>query len=194
MVDYTFMLIHSFITLFVILDPFLSMAMFIGLTKNSSAQERAKHASTAVGIAAILLFIFLLIGPFILDIIGIGMDSFMIAGGIIILLLGIKTVLGLGFTQQNVDSAIILIGTPMLSGPGTLTTIIVLSNMYGIGVAVVAGILVLLATWLILIYSNIIHKIMGNRVIEIFSRIIGLIMTAFAVQFIITGIKTTIAG
>ncbi len=189
-----FNLAQAFLALFIILDPFLSIAMFISITKNSSPIQKARDASTAVFIAALLILVFLLLGKGLLEIIGIKFESFMIGGGIIILLLGIKTVLGLGFAQKNTDASIVLIGTPMMSGPGTLTTVILLHSMYGIGVAALAAILVLLVTWVLLIYSHVIEKLLGSKVIEIFSRIVGLIVTAVAVDFIIQGIKLTIGG
>lgn len=187
-------LAQAFLALVIILDPFLSIAIFISLTKHSTPQQKAKDASTAVFIAAILMFLFLVIGKGLIEVIGISFESFMIGGGIIILLLGIKTVLGMGFAQKNPDSSIILIGTPMMSGPGTLTTIIILHSMYGMATAALAAILVLLVTWVMLIYSHIIEKLLGAKVVEIFSRVVGLIVTAVAVDFIVQGIRIAVGG
>ena len=88
-------LLKSFITLFVIMDPFGGIPIFISLTKGFREKDRIRNANSAIGVAAGLLFIFLFFGVAIFSFFGISTSSFMIAGGIILLVLGVMYVLGI---------------------------------------------------------------------------------------------------
>jgi multiple antibiotic resistance protein len=120
----------------------------------------------------------------------------MIGGGIILLIMGITTVLGIEFGghHERISSAAILLGTPMLSGPGALTTIIILSNDYGILIPAIAATLVLIVSFIILKFADKVEKLLGKEIIEIFSKVLGLLLAALAVDFIYSGIHGFIVG
>jgi multiple antibiotic resistance protein len=147
-------------------------------------------------VAAVLLLIFLLGGLSLLNILGVSFNGFKIAGGILLLIMGITSVLGIEFARKkdNIKSAAILIGTPLLSGPGALTTIIILSKDYGYIIPGVAALLVLIVSFFILQFSDKVAKFMGTEMIEIFSKILGLLLAALAVDFIHAGISGFIGG
>jgi multiple antibiotic resistance protein len=186
-------ILYSAFMLFIIIDPFLSLSMFISLTNGHERRHIRSQAALAVFVAGAMILLFLLTGTGILDIMGVDFSSFKIGGGVILLLLGIKTVMGSGFSDPyKYKPSIVIIGTPMLSGPGALTTLIVVSGQYGFAVAAFAGIIVLGITYLLLINAYHIQRFLTYRVIEILSRIMGLLLTALAVQFIVEGIKAVI--
>lgn len=179
-----------FITLLIIIDPFMSLLAFISLTRNSSPIEKSKQALIAVGVAAALMIVFLFSGLYLLDKIGISFPSFVIAGAIILLILGIQEVLGLEFSnkKEQKKAAAIIIGTPLLSGPGALTTIIILSQKFGYWIPLVALAACLIITWIMLHYSHSIVRHVNHRLVEVLSRILGLLLAALAIEFLKNGI------
>jgi multiple antibiotic resistance protein len=189
-------ILKSFIALFIIIDPFVSAAFFVGYAKDIDAKEKNKAIWTAILVASALLFIFLFTGLFLLDTLGISFNGFKVAGGVLLLIMGITSVLGIDFgnKEKNIKSAAILIGTPLLSGPGALTTIIILSKEYGQLIPGIAALGVIIVSFIILKYADKVAKILGTEMIQIFSKILGLLLAAIAVDFIYNGIKGFIIG
>lgn len=188
--------IKSFIILFIIMDPFMSAIFFLSYCKSTNDQEKNKAIWIALIVAAALLFVFLFSGLYLLNILGISFNGFMIAGGIILLIMGVSTVLAIniGGMAKNTNSAAILIGTPMLSGPGALTTIIILSKDYGYFVPGIAALAVLIVSYVILKSAHNLQKLISTEVIEILSKILGLLLAALAVDFIHIGVAGFIGG
>jgi len=189
-------ILKSFMTLLIIIDPFVSAVFFLSQFKHSTKEERNKAIWTAILVAAALLFLFLFTGLFILNVLNISFNGFKIGGGIILLIMGVTTVLGIEFGghRDHVSSTAILIGTPLLSGPGALTTIIILSKDYGLWIPAIAAALVLTLSFFILQFADWIEKILGKEIIEIFSKVLGLLLAALAVDFIYSGIHGFIIG
>jgi multiple antibiotic resistance protein len=188
--------LKSFIALFIILDPFLGLSVFIAITQHTDAKERAKQASVAVGVAFGLLILFLFAGIALLNLLGISLPSFVIAGGVILLLLGIQAVLGSSFERKAADNkaAAVIIGTPLLCGPGAMTTVVILSNQYGYWPPIIASIVAMAITWFMLYYSHRICDFLGERLIQVMSRVLGLILAALAAEYIKKGILAVITG
>lgn len=117
--EFFFATITSFITIFIIIDPFLSLATFIPLVKSLSSSEKRKQAFIATSVALGLLLLFLFVGMQILDILGISLAAFKVSGGIVLLLLAVQTVLGIEFgnIKKKRRAAAVIIGTPLLCGP-----------------------------------------------------------------------------
>ncbi|MBI4453681.1 MarC family protein [Candidatus Woesearchaeota archaeon] len=181
--------------LLIILDPFLCVVVFISLTKGMNKTEKAKQAFIAVSVAFGLLIFFLFLGLWLLDLMGISFPSFIVAGGVILLILGVQSVLGIEFSKKDNSHkkvAAIVIGTPLLSGPGAMTTVIILSQHYGYWPPLIALILSLGITWIMMIWSEKITKLMGARLIEVISRVLGLILAALAIEFVKNGVSEMI--
>jgi len=185
-------IINSFIALFIIIDPFLGMVVFVTLTRGASKKEKAKSALIATAVAGGLLALFLFIGMMLLELLGISLPSFVVAGGVILLILGVQAVFGIEFTKKektDKKAAAVIIGTPLLSGPGAMTTIVILSQQYGYWPPLIALILVMFITWIMLYFSERITAKMGDRLIEVLSRVLGLMLAALAAEFIKDGIS-----
>jgi len=189
-------ILKSFLTLLIIIDPFVSAVFFLGQFKNATDKEKSKAIWTAILVAAALLFVFLFTGLLLLNILNISLNGFMIGGGIILLIMGVTTVLGIEFGghHDKISSAAILLGTPLLSGPGALTTIIILSKSYGLLIPAIAAALVLILSFFILKFADRIERLLGKEIIEIFSKVLGLLLAALAVDFIYAGIRGFIVG
>jgi multiple antibiotic resistance protein len=124
------------------------------------------------------------------------MASFQIAGGILLFLLGIQEALGIeiGHCKEHAKTAAgVVIGTPLLCGPGAITTVMLLSRDYGILVPFIAITLSLIATWLVLYYSENIQRILGDVVTDIMGKVLGMLVAAIAVNIIASGIMAYIA-
>jgi multiple antibiotic resistance protein len=159
-------------------------------------KARNKCIWTAILVAAALMYIFLFSGLSLLGLLGISFNGFKIAGGVILLIMGVTAVLGIEFKnkREHVASAAILIGTPLLSGPGALTTIIILSKDYGYIIPAIAALLVLAFSFFMLKYAHVLERILGTEIIEILSKVLGLLLAALAVDFIQSGVHGFIAG
>lgn len=191
MVDFLQQLLASFVTLFVIIDPFSSVPVFATLTRKQSAAQRFESAKTAVVIAASALFAFMLVGPFLLDYLGISIQHFKIAGGIVLFIIGLEYVLKFTLPRDKdlkVGVEIVVIGTPLITGPGALTVSVILVGTVGYPIAIGAVILVMLATLLILLSTKFIMRFLGEIGSEVFSRIMGLLLASLAINFILTGL------
>jgi multiple antibiotic resistance protein len=184
-------LLYSFSALFVILDPLLSVPIFSDMMQGQHPHEITRQAWIAVGVAGFLMYTFLFFNFIIFDVLQITMASFQVAGGILLLILGLQETLDIQIPtgkEQKKTVAGVVIGTPLLCGPGTITTVLLLSSRYGLLVPALAIALSLGATWLILKYSAEIQRIFGDVIIGISARVLGMLLSAIAVTLIAEGI------
>ncbi|HJK78966.1 MarC family protein [Methanocorpusculum vombati] len=202
-------IVSAAITLFIILDPLLSTSMFIDLTRSLSGKEVLKQAGIATAVAGALMLVFLVFNDIIFSILNIELESFKVAGGIILFILGLQIVLGLEIggkaahearAEQARDGvellpgtvrksmAGVIIGTPIMCGPGTITTVMIIGSQYGILITAAAIVLALLIIWILLVFSSRITALLGETVIVILSKIVGLLLTAIAVHTIWSGV------
>ncbi|MCU0631121.1 MAG: MarC family protein [Methanoregulaceae archaeon] len=191
MTDTISAIIYSFGALFVILDPLLSVPIFTAMTKGQSQAEINRQALIAIAVAGFLMYIFLFFNFLIFDVLRISLPSFQVAGGILLFILGMQMSLGIDIGKSKDHSktvAGVVIGTPLLCGPGAITTVLLLSNDYGILVPAIAIGLSLLATFLILKYSAYIQKVLGDCVTDIMAKVLGMLVAAIAVKIIVDGI------
>ena len=188
-------LIESFITLFVVMDPIGNLSLFTSLTRGMPLSEIKKNVNRSMIVAGILLFVFLFLGLRIFSFFSINLNSFQIAGGVILLIIAVMYVLGTyqKLIKSHGNDLSVPIGTPLITGPGVITTTIILVNENGLYVTVIAAALTLLATWLILMFSSKLHKLLGEHWIDVISRIMGIILAAIAVEFITKGILSIVS-
>ncbi|MFH2106655.1 MAG: MarC family protein [Candidatus Micrarchaeota archaeon] len=186
-------LIVSFLTLFIIMDPFASLGPFLAMTRKCTDEEVANTANKAVVIAGVVALVFLLGGIEVLNLLSVSLSDFKIAGGIVLMLLGLENVLSFSLPtnkdqDDGLESFAVLIATPMLSGPGLLTSLLFLTKENGLVVVIIALLFSLFFSWLILRNSVIIRKLLGIRVITVLSKVIGLVIIALGVSFLRSGI------
>ncbi len=179
-----------FLAIFVVMDALGNLPIFLHFMKRYSAKTRVHCAKETMVIAGVVLLVFLLFGLSILKYFNIDINSFKIAGGIVLLILGLKFVLGLRLLESNVkdyEAAIVPLATPVITGPGVITTVILMADEHGIALTAIASILNLFITYLILRNSNLLLKILGRQGADVVSRVMGLILAAIAVTFIKQG-------
>jgi multiple antibiotic resistance protein len=185
-------ILEAFVLLLGIIDPLASLAAFLSLTKKMDAKEKVRVAHKAVLVAAAVFFIFAIGGQPILNVLGVNMESFRAAGGIVLILLGIQMGLGISFPKESGDDIseiAVVIGTPLITGPATITTAIILSGEAGVLTTAVAGSAALLITLAVLSFSAQISKFVGRSGLQIMSTMMGIITMAWGLQFLLSGIN-----
>jgi len=181
-------LFYATTLLFFIFDPFATVPMFITLTRGQTQKEQVTSANKAVLVAGMLFGIFVLIGSQLLALFSISVDAFRIAGGIVLLLMSMEIIFSLHLSRKEETSvAWVIIATPLLSGPGVITTAILLVQLYGHFTVIIAGVISLTVTWGVMRNSLAISQRVGNNAIDVFSKIIGMLLAAIAVEFIMRG-------
>ena len=177
------------ISLFLILDPFASVPMFISVTKGLDSSTVKSYANKAIVVAAVLLLIFVFIGSSLMDIFGVSMDSFRVAGGIIFLMMAVELVFGLKLSNTDDEKGAkwAIIASPVLTGPGVITTAILMSSTYGTIPVIVSSVIALAVTWIILRNSDFVIRHVGEQALGIITRIIGLFIAAMGIESIFSG-------
>ena len=189
--DFIADLTKAAIALFIIVDPFGNIPIFVGLTENlpDAQVKRVYNTATLVGIALLLVFAFA--GQGIFSLFALSIYSFEVAGGILLLIIAIR-ILITGSMHENVESpeslGAVPIAIPLLVGPGAITTTIFDLQAYGIAIAILAVLIVLSLTWVILRYINGIYKFLGKTGSLVIARVMALLIAAIAVQYILTGV------
>ncbi|MEN2787687.1 MarC family protein [Sphingomonas qilianensis] len=197
--------ISSLITFFVVIDPPGCAPIYAGLTAGASAVERRAMAVRAVLVASAILIVFALFGEDLLNALGISLSSFRIAGGIMLFLIALEMVFEKR-TQRREDRAQKIIETPevedvsvfpmampMIAGPGSIASVMLLMGRND-GLersAVVLGALatILLLTLLALLAAGPIMRVLGAKIEAVITRLLGVLLAALAVQFVIDGIR-----
>ena len=184
-----------FVSFLVIMDPFASAFYFVGISRNFSEKEKKEAINLATMVAGGTLVFFLLIGPLLLSALGISISSFQIAGGIVLLVISVKFIMGaFGDAEKpGRDTAIMIIGVPLITGPGVLTTTIIMTETYGHATTLSAALAAIAVAWLVLRFSKAIYRVLGKKGMDISSRIMGLLLASVAVEFIKNGILSTLA-
>ena len=182
--------IEAFVSLFVVMDPIGTLPFFISLTKGMPIHVVRRNIDRSVFVAGVLLFVFLFLGIKIFDFFGINLDSFQIAGGIILFIIGILYAFGLSikYVKSHGSDLSVPVGTPLLTGPGVIMTTVILVKENGPLVTVIAAFLTLLLTWIILFHSSRLYKVLGEHWTNVISRVMGIVLAAIAVKFITNGV------
>ena len=176
------------ISLFLVYNPFASLPIFISVSKGREPAVIKSYANKAILVAGVLLAVFVVVGPFLMDMFGVTMNGFRVAGGLILLLMSVETIFGLKLWKGGEsDAAWVIVATPILTGPGVITTAVLFSDQYGMPVVLLAGAVSLAITWLILRNSSLVMRIAGDQFINITSKIVGLLIAAMAVEYILSG-------
>jgi multiple antibiotic resistance protein len=197
--------LRAFVTLFVVVDPLGVAPSFVALTSEFGTMERNRTLRRAVIIAFGVTFFFLVCGPWLLDYLGVTVHAFAISGGILLfaaswpMLFGHRTGLQapVDTSQRSTggdDIAVFPLAIPLLSGPGTIASILLLTNRpdtdiarIGILAAIVA--FVFLISWFVLHAGERIMNRLGEGKVRVMTRVLGIVLTALAVQFVLDGIQ-----
>ena len=197
-------LIKSTIALFVVIDPVGSVPLFIALTRMMEKNERKAVSKIAIITAAALLIVFAVAGTQILAIFGITIFSFMVAGGILLFIVSIELMThgvwrfggeGREVVREGVsnpalgESGVVPLAFPLLAGPGAITSVIISFQTAGLIVTMLSIVIVITATYIVLLLVNPIYRLLGRRGSMIVTRVFAVFIAAIAVQYIVQGAK-----
>ncbi|MCX8198045.1 MAG: MarC family protein [Candidatus Micrarchaeota archaeon] len=186
------------ISVLAITNPLSTIGVYLSLTKNEKPEEKAKIAFRAALVAFCVLIFFSLTGFFIFQIYGITIDSFRIAGGAILMVIGMRMLFPPKSEQSGLQASpaqvyVVPLAIPMTSGPGAITTTVVLASQaknLWFEIALWAAIFIACAiNFLVLKFSATIERKLGQEGISALVKIMGLLVCSIAVQFIINGLK-----
>jgi multiple antibiotic resistance protein len=192
---------EAFVTLFVIMDPLGTIPVFLALTGGFTMRARARAAGQAVLVSLGVIISFALFGQQILDYLGIGIPALQGAGGLLLLLVALDLLTGRADDPQEVEDvnvALVPLGTPLLAGPGAIVATIVFvrrSDAVGDYLALALAILAVHVTlFLALRFSGGIIRVIKDSGIVLVSRIAGLLLSAIAVQLVANSVLGFIAA
>ena len=201
--------ISAFITFFVVIDPPGCAPIYASLTQGATTSQRRSMAIRAVVIAAVILLVFALVGEQLLSALGISLDAFRIAGGIMLFMIALDMVFErrterrearaeeINRTPEIEDVSIFPMALPMIAGPGSIATIMLLmsrSNGIKESAAVLAALAVaLLLTLAALLAAGPLMRMLGVRIEAVITRLLGVLLAALAVQFVINGLTGSFA-
>ncbi len=197
----TAFLITAFVTLFVIIDPIGMMPLFIALTQGQSRQERRVIAVRCCVIAFGILAAFTLFGEQVLGFVGISMPAFRIAGGLLLFL----TALDMLFERrakrredqsdqaEAPDPSVFPLAIPLIAGPGAIATVILLAGqnpgLSGLALVLAVSGLVLAVVFALFLMAGPLESILGRTGINVVTRLLGMLLAALSVQFVLDGLK-----
>lgn len=189
------------VTLFVVIDPIGLVPIFIAITQKEPQISRRRIASLGVGISTIVLLAFLVMGQPLLDALEISLPAFRTAGGLLLLIVGLQMVLQesgghVASTDPtaSIDLAVFPLATPLIAGPGSIMSVVLLTDnlKYGLvdqSITVVALLCVLLITYAALLFSDWIQRRLGRTGVNVITRILGVLLAALAMETILGGIS-----
>jgi multiple antibiotic resistance protein len=201
--------LYSFVTLFVIIDPVGSAAVFVGLMQGMPRQLRSACALRGIIIATLLLLVFALVGDRLLTALGITIPAFRIAGGILLFLLATEMVFAREsgirrptapeereIEHHRTDIAVFPLAFPLLAGPGALTSIVLLMGRAASPLAA-AGVIAALALVMVLTLASLmaatqVVRLLGVTGVNVVSRVLGVILAALATQLVLDGLSDSV--
>jgi multiple antibiotic resistance protein len=199
--------ISAFVTFFVVIDPPGCAPIYASLTKGATAAQRRNMAIRAAFIAAIILLVFALFGEQLLGALHIELDSFRIAGGVMLFLIAIDMVFEkrterreeraakIIETPEIEDVSVFPMAMPMIAGPGSIASVMLLmSQNEGLdrSIVVLSALgAVLLLTLLALVAAGPIMRVLGSKAEAVITRLLGVLLGALAAQFVIDGLRAS---
>ena len=200
--------VSAFVTLFVVIDPPGCAPIFAGLTSGASAAQARSMALRACAIAAAILLVFALFGEALLGALHIELNSFRLAGGIMLFLIALDMVFEkrtqrreervekLRQTPEIEDVSVFPMAMPMLAGPGSIATIMLLmSGAEGTGatLVVLAALgLVMILSLAALLLARPLMRLLGTHVEAVITRLLGVLLAALAAQYVIDALRAAV--
>ena len=198
-------LVKFFVVFFVVVDPISLIPLFAGLTQGASVRYKKKMAGKSTLIAFGISVLFALVGARFLDIMGISLSSFRIAGGTLLFLIALDMVFartsGTRSTtsereeaKKREDISVFPLAFPFIAGPGALATILLTAGEVGAKPLLFTGFLcvvalVLIVCWILMLATPRLMKVLGVTGANVVSRLSGVVLAALAVQFIVDGLR-----
>ena len=185
----------TLVPIFVAMDSIGNLPIFLSLTQDIEVSRHSRTARLAIFTALGLGLGFVAIGKAVFLLLGIGVADFLVAGGVILLVLAVKDlVTGKMVETSDLSTAemlgVVPLGTPLIVGPAVLTTLLILIDQYFIVIVIVSFILNLTIQWLLLRQAKLVVRFLGNTGVTAISKVVMLLLATIAVKMIRQGILT----
>jgi multiple antibiotic resistance protein len=197
----------AFATAFTIIDPVGMIPLTISVTADATPARRAAIADQAILVAGVVIFIMGAVGKTVLDSLGITLPAFTIAGGALLFLISVDMLFGrkTGAKQtpeeervdaESANPAVFPLAVPMIAGPGTIATVLVLVTLAAgdraeLAVVFAAFASAMAVTWICMRLSTQILRVIGTTGVHVVTRLFGILLSALAVQFVLNGLAQT---
>ena len=199
---------NSLVTLLVVVDPLGLAPIFAALTRGYPEKRKREAAIRGTALGAVILLVFALAGDVLLEALGIGIPAFRIAGGILLFLLSLDMIFAspAGLRSRTVreqeeisyehDISVFPLAIPLIAGPGAITTVLLYTGERSAPeLAAFVGVLlaVLLLTLISLLLAPRIMRLFGETGSNVLTRVLGVLLAALAVQFVLDGLGASLA-
>lgn len=201
--------INVFIAIFSVLNPIGAIPTLIALTENYSVHERNRVITRSILVGGGVVIGFMFLGVYIFSVLGISISDFEVAGGILLFKVALDMLQGrtstIKLTKDEAQDAmekeavgVVPLGMPLLAGPGTITTAMIYFNVRSPTVpdrllVIIAVVLVIITAFIILRFSTVLFKKIGKTGSLILSRLMGMLLAAIGVGFVVSGIEGILA-
>ena len=196
---------HSFLSalilLLLVLDPLGSLPIFIPIMRSVPPQRRTRVAVREVGIAFFVLFAFMFVGDSFLQVMHLSERSLEVAGGVILMIIAIRMIFGTSGEsayglEEGKEPLIFPLAVPLLAGPSAMATVLLLASRQPERIYEWIGALsaAMLVSGLVLVLADRIRKLLGDSVVSAIEKLMGLVLTAIAVEMILAGLKRYFIG
>ena len=197
-------LFNTSTSLFVMVDPFAAIPIYLIITERFSKEEVKKTRRKAIFVATGILMLFALTGMSLLNFFSVSISALRVAGGILLLKFALEHMTS-GSSSHRIDSdeedeskhkddiSVVPLAMPLLAGPGSISTVIVQStkgfSFVNLSLLLLAIVLVMATSYATLKYSQYLFRFFGRTGLNLFGRIMGILVAAIAIEFILTGLK-----
>jgi multiple antibiotic resistance protein len=196
-INYT-LFIHALVGVFVIVNPFGNVPLFISLTQKFTTQERRTSIVKSMVIATAILLVFALIGQTLFSLLNVTLNSLRIAGGLLLLYIAFDMLMGkspsskIDPDEERESVAVTPMATPLLAGPGAMTTVMILMNEASgpvqQGSILIAIMIAMAAAFAILINSEWMYRVIRKDGARVLTKIMGIVLATIAVEMATSGI------
>jgi len=183
--------VFTFIPLFIVIDTLGNLPIVLAIGEGMTQVARHRMIHVAMITASVVGLIFLFFGKFILDAMNLSVGALTIAGGIILFILSIRYLLSGRIIEADREElvAIVPIGTPLVVGPATITTLLLLSVDFPLGIVLLSLAVNLFISWIVFLSGTRIVRFLGKGGLKAFSQVFNLLLAAIAVSMIIHGLE-----
>ncbi|PZP28495.1 MAG: hypothetical protein DI603_19120 [Roseateles depolymerans] len=196
---------HSFLSalilLLLVLDPLGSLPIFIPIMRSVPPARRTRVAVREVGIAFFVLFAFMFVGDSFLQLMHLSERSLEVAGGVILMIIAIRMIFGSSGEsayglEEGKEPLIFPLAVPLLAGPSAMATVLLLASRQPDRIVEWIGALsvAMLISGLTLVMADRIRKLLGDSVVSAIEKLMGLVLTAIAVEMVLAGLKRYFVG
>jgi len=182
--------IYGFLMLFVVVDAIGNAPLFYYFTRGLDPCRRVRAIRFSIVVATLILLVFLVLGDVILSYLGITINDFRIAGGVILFIYAVLGLLGHSLAEEisGEEIAVVPLATPLLAGPGAITVVIYLKYTLGFTVTLVSLVTNMLLAWILLEIGDRLLRFLGKYGSIVLSKIMAILLAAYAVAMIREGI------